>query len=69
MKAFEFQTKLNSNQTLELPADLKAELSPGSNVRVILLISEPNEQADWARLTTEQFANGYAERDRVYDKL
>ena len=69
MKAFEFQTKLTRNQTLDLPTDLKAQIEPGSSVRVILLLAESTEESNWKRLTAEQFLQGYAESDSVYDKL
>lgn len=69
MKAFEFETKLTSDQMLTLPTDLKKELPPGSPVRVILLLPDSTEELDWRRLTTEQFARAYAEADSVYDNL
>lgn len=69
MKAFEFQTSLTPNQTLAVPDELKSQLSPGSSVRVILLLPEPDEEATWRILTPEQFLKGYAESDSVYDKL
>jgi hypothetical protein len=69
MKAFEFQTSLTPNQTLQVPDELKSQLSPGSSVRVILLLSEPDEESAWTRLAAEQFLKGYAESDSVYDQL
>ncbi len=69
MKAFEFQTSLTPSHTLELPAELYAQLAPGSAVRVIVLLPEVNEASEWQQLTTEQFFEGYAESDSVYDKL
>lgn len=69
MKAFEFETNLTLNRTVELPAELKAQIAPGSSMRVILLLPEVNEESDWKQLTAEQFLKGYAERDSVYDNL
>ena len=69
MKAFEFQTNLTSNRTLDLPSDLKAKIEPGSAVRVILLFPESSESTEWEQLTAEQFLKGYAESDSVYDRL
>ncbi|MEW5719885.1 MAG: hypothetical protein AB1817_14750 [Chloroflexota bacterium] len=69
MKAFEFQTNLTPSQTLALPEELRSQLSPGSSVRVILLLPESSEEPAWARLTAEQFLKGYAESDSVYDRL
>ena len=69
MRAFEFRTTLTASRVLDLPTDLKTRLEPGLSVRVILLLPEPTEEKEWARLTAEQFLGGYAESDRVYDRL
>jgi hypothetical protein len=69
MKAFEFQTTLTDEPMLMLPPEIKTELKAGVAVRVILLLPETTEHADWARLTAEQFLQGYSERDSVYDNL
>ena len=69
MKAFEFQTNLTSNRMLDLPANLKALIEPGSSIRVILLLADSSEESDWKHLTAEQFLKGYAESDSIYDKL
>lgn len=69
MKAFEFQTTLTPNQTLDLPNEVKAQIVPGSTVRVILLLPGANEESAWAHLTVEQFFKGYAESDSIYDKF
>ncbi len=69
MKALEFQTQINPDRTLTLPDELAAQVQPEQAVRVILLIAESTEEQDWAQLTTEQFVNGYAESDAIYDDL
>lgn len=69
MKAFEFQTTLTSEPVLTIPPELRNELKDGVLVRVILLLPETTENAAWARLTTEQFLQGYVERDSIYDQL
>ena len=69
MKALEFQTCLNPDQTLPVPSEVAQQVPPGQAVRVILLISESREDQDWARLTAEQFVQGYGEDDAIYDKL
>ena len=69
MKAFEFETNLTPNRMLELPADLQAQVTPGSPVRVILLLPDSSEESDWQRLTAEEFFKGYAESDSIYDNL
>jgi hypothetical protein len=69
MKALEFQTRLNPDRTLTIPSEIAQQLPQGKSVRVIVLLSESNEEQDWVRLTTEQFVQGYSEDDALYDKL
>jgi hypothetical protein len=38
-------------------------------MRVLIVLQKSDEEADWVRLTTEQFLKGYAESDAVYDEL
>jgi len=69
MKAFEFQAQVNPDGTVAIPADLCKQISPNQAVRVLLLIAEPNEEAVWSRLTSEQFLQGYDASDAIYDNL
>jgi hypothetical protein len=70
MKAFEFCGQLAPDSTtLTVPAELAAQLPPGAQVRVLLLVPEDDGDAAWARLTTEQFFKGYDDADAVYDHL
>jgi hypothetical protein len=69
MKAFEFQTSLCSPNTLPIPSEVASQLQAEQTVRVLLLVSEGDEDADWARLTSEQFLEGYHPDDSAYDQL
>jgi hypothetical protein len=69
MKAIEFQTRLNRDQTVTLPPEVAAQVPAGAPVRVLLLYDQSAEEADWRRLTMEQFLKGYSEDDAVYDEL
>jgi hypothetical protein len=69
MKAFEFQTQVNQNGTLPVPPEVADQLPHEQPVRVILLVPDADEAADWARLTAEEFLKGYADSDAVYDDL
>ena len=70
MKAYEVPMKVMDEGRLQMPSDLAETLRPGQTVRVIVLVSEPeDEDAAWARLTEEEFLAGYAESDGIYDKL
>jgi hypothetical protein len=69
MRAIEFSTEIKSNHTIEVPEAYAALLSPQQKVRVLLLLEEAEEEAGWNQLATEQFLQGYAKEDAVYDKL
>jgi hypothetical protein len=69
MKAVEFQTSIKSDRTITVPPEVAAQMPPDQEVRVIILFPDSGDDADWARLTTEEFARGYAESDAVYDQL
>ena len=69
MKAFEFSTNLNSPNSLEIPSHVAAQLHRDQEVRVVLLIGEAPEDAEWATLTSAQFFDGYSSSDAIYDEL
>jgi hypothetical protein len=69
MKAFEFVGKVNQDATLTVPAEVAAHLPACESVRVLLLVADAEEDAEWARLTTEQFFKGYDKGDAIYDDL
>ncbi len=72
MKAYEFPTKVTPEGKLELPDALIDLLPDNQVVRVIILVNEPadvDEDAAWSRLAAEQFLNGYAEVDAIYDQV
>ena len=69
MKALEFETRVNPDQTLTVPAELAQELPAERAIRVLLLVPESAEEEEWERLTAEEFLKGYGEGDSVYDQL
>ena len=69
MKAFEFQSRLGPEGTLVVPADLRHHVGPEQQVRVLMLVSESEDDSEWNRLTTEQFLKGYDASDALYDDL
>jgi hypothetical protein len=69
MKAFDFRTRIGPDGTVPIPTDMRDELGPDQQVRVLLLVAESAEDADWARLTTEQFLQGYDAKDAIYDDV
>jgi hypothetical protein len=48
-----------------VPADVAAQLAPNATVHVVLISGE-SEEADWQRLATKQFFQGYAPGDDIH---
>lgn len=69
MKALAFEAQVNADHTLPIPSSMASEVPSGQTVRVLLLLPDSTEDADWARLTSEQFLKGYADSDAIYDQL
>ena len=63
---------MTSDGKLEVPDAFCEEFRRMQEVRVIVLISEPMdaqyEEHAWARLTAEQFLDGYSDTDAIYDQ-
>ena len=68
MKAYELPVKLDRDGKVELPANLTRVLEEASEVRMILLVENADEQS-WTQLSREQFAAGYSDADSVYDTV
>lgn len=71
MKAYRFKPELTQSGDLRLPAELRADLAEheGEVDSVVLFLTDPKEDGDWAGLTAAQFLEGYDEADSVYDAL
>lgn len=69
MQAIEFFTEIKPNHTIEVPEAYAALLQGQQKVRIIILLEDLEEQDLWDKMTTEQFLNGFAEEDSIYDKL
>jgi hypothetical protein len=72
MKAIEFETKIKG-QSISIPDKVISEIKSIENkkIRVIMLIDESGEykdEADFKTMAAEQFINGYADVDSIYDK-
>ena len=68
MKAIEFQTRLHSSETIEIPESYQDQLKSDQSVRVIVLIDDTNDEDSWKKLTTTQFFAGYTDEDAIYDQ-
>jgi hypothetical protein len=69
MKAIEFESHLNPDQTLTVPASAMAAIPIGQPIRVLVLIPESALDEEWERLAADDFGRGYADTDAVYDQL
>jgi hypothetical protein len=69
MPTWQFDSHLNPNQTVSIPPEVASQLNPDSPVHVVLMTGATSEDADWQRLTAEQFLQGYAPGDAIYDDL
>jgi hypothetical protein len=69
MKALEFETTLTPDSSLKVPEGVAAQIPRQEAVRVIVLLPEGQDDADWQQLTREQFLAGYSEQDSIYDAV
>jgi len=69
VKALEFETKLGTDANLKVPEDIASQIPKEELVRVIVLLPEDADEADWRRFTNEQFLRGYSESDSAYDTV
>jgi hypothetical protein len=69
MKAVEFQSQLNPDGTMTVPAAVAAAIPLRQPVRVLVLIAESDSDQEWEQLAALEFGQGYAESDAIYDQL
>jgi hypothetical protein len=68
MKAVEFKSRI-INQQILIPFELQSQLKTNKDIRVIVLIDEPDAYDDltFQQMAQEQFLKGYSDADSVYD--
>jgi hypothetical protein len=69
MKAIEFQTQLNPDQALAVPALIAESIPVGRPFRVLVLIGEDDTEQQWEQLAAMEFGQRYADDDAIYDEL
>jgi len=69
MKAVEFQSQLNSDQTLTVPSSVMGAIPIGQMVRVLMLFPESDTDREWEHLAAGEFGQGHADTDALYDRL
>ncbi|AFZ30391.1 hypothetical protein Glo7428_1842 [Gloeocapsa sp. PCC 7428] len=70
MKAYESSAKVTS-EGIKIPDWLLEILPSNQEVKVIILVNEQTDssQADWSKLTAEQFFAGYEQSDIIYNSI
>ena len=68
MKALEFKSRKKNNQIL-IPVRVQSELKTNMDIRVIVLFDDSENSDDFLFQDeiTNQFLQGYAESDVIYD--
>ena len=69
MKAFEFNASLAGEGWLQVPKEVAMQIPLQQDLRVIVMMQESSEDADWARLTLEEFAKNDYPGDAIYDDV
>jgi len=69
MKALEFRSRINPDDSLQVPKEVAAQIPKDKAIQVIVVLPESTEDGEWRRLTAEQFLLGYSEADGAYDAL
>lgn len=69
MPTWQFDSFLNPNQTVAVPPDIAAQLPTDQTVHVVLVAGQPSDEVSWDRLAAEQFLEGYAPGDDIYDQI
>jgi len=67
MKAIEFNTTLNNNKRIDIPARFQKEIEKNDAVRVLILIEEESDERTWKKLAASSFLKGYSDKDSIYD--
>ena len=69
MKAIEFESQRNPDQTLTIPSSVLDAIPIGQRVRVLILLPESDADREWEQEAAEEFGRGYADTDAIYDQL
>ena len=69
MNAVEFETTVNKNGQIFLPADLAGNIPSGEPVRVVLMWDTSSTDAAWREAGRWKFEEAYCAADAVYEQL
>jgi hypothetical protein len=68
MQTIEFETELKGKNSFSIPNEIVAQLPTSGKAKVIFLVQEGDEDAEWRQAGCEQFLRAYGDEDSVYDK-
>jgi hypothetical protein len=69
MQAIEFSTKGSLDNVIKIPEKFSTIFKPNRKFKIIILFEEDSEEKEWELMTSQQFFDGYADEDSMYDKL
>ena len=69
MKAVEFETTVNDNGQILLPADLAGNIPSGEPVRGVVMWDAASADAAWRKTGRRKFEEAYCAADAVYEQL
>ena len=69
MKVVEFETTMNNNGQILLPADLAGNIPSGEPVRVVVMWEATSADAAWREAGRRKFEEAYCSADAVYEQL
>jgi hypothetical protein len=69
MPTWQFDTHLNADSSFPVPPDVAAQLPSDQAVHVVLMTTQSDDEANWQRLTLEQFFRDDAPGDEIYDEI
>ncbi len=67
MNAIEFTTELSGSAVLQIPPEIAAQLPKAGKARIIVLMGDETEDAEWRWASYEQFLRDDSPEDAVYD--
>ena len=69
MKAVEFETTVNNDGQISLPADLAGDIPSGEPVRVVVMWDNASTDEAWREAGRRKFEEAYCAADAVYEQL
>lgn len=72
MEAIEFNTKMNTPNSIEIPPHYRNKVKKDQQIKVILLLDiaeDSDENSVWKELSTRYFFKEYSDKDSIYNEM